>query len=188
VSDELGEALAATVRAARADRAMSVGALAQASNVSRAMIGKIERGEVQPTAALLARLSGALGLTLSELIARAEADAPRLARYRTQQVWTDPDTGYVRRSVSPAGRPLQLVEVELPPGARVPMPAQTFTFIDQQIWVLEGRLRFHEGDEIHELDAGDCLQLGPPSPREFVNPTIHPCRYLVVLNKRGATG
>ncbi len=188
MSDELGEALAATVRAARADRAMSVGALAQASNVSRAMIGKIERGEVQPTAALLARLSGALGLTLSELIARAEADAPRLARYRTQQVWTDPDTGYVRRSVSPAGRPLQLVEVELPPGARVPMPAQTFTFIDQQIWVLEGRLRFHEGDEIHELDAGDCLQLGPPSPREFVNPTIHPCRYLVVLNKRGATG
>ena len=65
-------ALAAAVAAARAAQGLSASALAERSGVSRAMIAKIERAEAQPTAALLGRLSGALGLTLSELIARAE--------------------------------------------------------------------------------------------------------------------
>src|SRR3981189_3728363 len=68
VTDPLTARLAATVRDARTAKGMSVAALAEASGVSRAMIGKIERGEVQPTAALLGRLSAALGSTLSELI------------------------------------------------------------------------------------------------------------------------
>lgn len=148
------------------------------------MIGKIERGDVQPTAALLAKLSGALGLTLSELIARAETDPGRLSRLDDQPVWTDPATGYDRRAVSPrSGGPVELVEIVLPPGAEVSAPAESYAFIDQQIWVLDGHLRFVEGDEIHELDTGDCLELGPPRPCTFVNPTSNPVRYLVVVSK-----
>jgi transcriptional regulator with XRE-family HTH domain len=151
------------------------------------MIAKIEGAEAQPTAALLGRLSAALGLTLSELIARAEEDAGdrRVARAHDQPVWTDPDTGYRRRAVSPPTHgPLELVEVELPAGAEVAIAADTYTFIHQQIWVLDGHLRFHEGGEVHELDAGDCLQLGDPAPCAFVNPTRRGCRYLVALSKR----
>jgi quercetin dioxygenase-like cupin family protein len=149
------------------------------------MIAKVERAQAQPTAALLWRLSAALGLTLSELVGRAELATRRLARRAEQPVWTDPGTGYVRRAVSPpAGRPLELVEVELPAGAEVAVPAETYRFIHQQIWVLDGHLRFHEGDAVHELDAGDCLQLGPPAPCAFVNPTRATTRYLVALTRR----
>jgi transcriptional regulator with XRE-family HTH domain len=148
------------------------------------MISKIERGDVQPTAALLARLSGALEITLSELIAHAEGD-DRLSRAADQEVWSDPDSGYSRRAVSPGtASPLELVEVELPAGAHVSMPADTFAFIHQQIWVLSGRLRFIEGDTTHELSRGDCLQLGEPAHCSFVNHTTQPCRYLVALAKR----
>jgi transcriptional regulator with XRE-family HTH domain len=186
-ADALTRRLAAAVRGARTARDLSVSALAEASGVSRAMIAKVERGEAQPTAALLARLSGALGLTLSELIARAEGDDRRVARAAEQVVWADPDSGYRRRAISPPlGGPLELVEVELPAGADVPMAADTYVFIHQQVWVLEGHLRFHEGELIHELDAGDCLALGAPAPCRFVNPTDRPCRYLVALSKRGA--
>jgi transcriptional regulator with XRE-family HTH domain len=181
---DLSIALAGTVRAARLARSFTVSALADRSGVSRAMIGRIERGEVQPTAALLHRLSATLGLTLSELIARAEGDDRRLVRAADQPTWTDPDSGYRRRAVSPpAGRPLELVEVELPAGAEVACPADAYTFLHQQIWVLAGRLRFHEGDTVHELAVGDCLQLGPPSPCVFANPTDLPCRYLVALTR-----
>lgn len=184
-TDLLSQRLAATVRAARQEQSLSVALLAEQAGVSRAMVGKIERGEVQPTAALLARLSGALGMTLSELVARAEGDDSRLVRAADQPVWTDPDSGYRRRAVSPAaGAPLELVEVELPAGATVPMPADSYTFIHQQIWVLDGALLFREGDVDHRLDAGDCLQLGPPAPCAFVNETDQPCRYLVALTKR----
>jgi transcriptional regulator with XRE-family HTH domain len=185
LADCLSASLAATVETARLGRGWSVNALAQASSVSRAMIAKIERGEVQPTAALLARLSGALGMTLSELIASAEGTPERVARRRGQQVWRDPETGYVRRAVSPsASAMLQLVEVELPAGARVSMPRESYLFIDQQIWVLAGRLRFLEGEETHELGVGDCLQLGDPQNCVFENPANSTCRYLVALRKR----
>jgi quercetin dioxygenase-like cupin family protein len=106
-------------------------------------------------------------------------------RAADQPTWTDPETGYRRRAVSPAtGSPLELVEVELPAGAVVSFPADTYAFIHQQIWMLKGHLRFREGATDHELDAGDCLQLGPPQPCSFVNPTRRACRYLVALTKR----
>ncbi len=185
MADPLSTALAETVQEARRARGLSGGALAEISGVSRAMISKIERGEVQPTAALLGRLSAAFGMTLSELIARAEGDNNRLSRFAQQATWTDPQTGYRRRAVSPAaGGPLELVEVELPGGTEVPYSADTYAFIHQQIWVLEGRLLFREGSTEHRLDPGDCLHLGPPADCVFVNQTATNCRYLIALARR----
>jgi transcriptional regulator with XRE-family HTH domain len=179
----LTTSLAETVRAAREARGLSVNALAERSGVSRAMIAKVERAEAQPTAALLGRLSAALGLTLSELVARAEGSDRRLARADEQPVWTDPETGYSRRALSPAsGGPLELVEVTLPAGAEIAYPADAYAFINQQVWMLEGRLTIREGDDMHALAAGDCLQFGPPSPRTFSAPEA--CRYLVALARR----
>ena len=184
-SDPLTEALARTVREARRARGLSGGALAEASGVSRAMIGKIERGAAQPTAALLARLSGALGMSLSELVAQAEHGGRRLVRAADQPTWTDPASGYRRRAVSPTpGGPLELVEVDLPPGAEVAYPAASYAVNHHQIWVLAGRLDFHEGPVRHELGPGDCLELGPPQPCRYANPTDTPCRYLVALARR----
>lgn len=185
VVTDLSTAIATTLLAARQARGLSGGVLADRSGVSRAMISKIERGETQPTAALLARLSAALGMTLSELVAQAEQDQQRLVRRQDQPLWTDPDTGYVRRAVSPiAGGPLELVEVELPAGAEVAFPAEAYVLTHHQIWVLAGRLTFREGATLHTLDVGDCLQLGAPQPCAFINETEAPCRYLVVLGRR----
>jgi transcriptional regulator with XRE-family HTH domain len=182
---ELNHRLADAVQLARHARGLSTSELAERSGVSRAMITKIERAGVQPTAALLGRLSGALGMTLSELIAQAEQAGERLVRAADQPTWTDPDSGYRRRAVSPvSGGPLELVEVELPAGAEVSYPAETYAFIHQQMWVLDGRLRFREGDVEHVLEAGDCLQLGPPAACTFMNPARTPCRYLVALTRR----
>ena len=185
IPDPPTSSLAEAVRVARVANALSASELAERSGVSRAMIAKIERAQVQPTAALLGRLSGALGMTLSELIARAENADRRLARAAEQPSWTDPQSGYRRRALSPTpGGPLELIEVELPAGAEVSYPADAYSFIHQQIYVLDGRLRFREGDTVHELAQGDCLQLGQPTPCTFINPTRRPCRYLVAVTHR----
>ncbi|MEU3017849.1 MULTISPECIES: XRE family transcriptional regulator [unclassified Nocardiopsis] len=185
MSDDIGPALAGTLRCLRRERGLSGAALADLSGVSRAMISRIENGEAQPTASLLGRLSGALGLTLSELVAQAEQGERRLARRDEQPLWTDPETGYRRRAVSPtSGGSLELVEVELPAGARVAYPEEVFAFTHHQIWVLEGTLAFHEGDETHLLERGDCLQLGAPAPCVYRNPTGRTCRYLVAVTRR----
>lgn len=182
---ELGASLASVVRRARRQHGWSVQDLAERAGVSRSMVSKVEREEAQPTAVLLGRLSGALGMTLTELVARAEGDDRRLAQRADQPVWVDPGTGYRRRAVSPpVGAATQLVEVELPPGARVPYPADSYRFVEHQIWALEGTLRFVENGTEHALRAGDCLQLGEPADCEYVNPGDQPCRYLVVLTRK----
>jgi transcriptional regulator with XRE-family HTH domain len=185
VPDPLTASLAEALQVARQARGLSVSALAERSGVSRAMIAKVERREAQPTAVLLSRLASALGMTLSELVTRAEDGGGRLVRAADQPTWTDPASGYRRRAVSPVGgRPLELVEIELPAGAHVAFPSDSYELVHQQIWVLDGRLRLHEGDSVHELETGDCLQLGPPAPREYINSTDRSCRYLVALTRR----
>jgi transcriptional regulator with XRE-family HTH domain len=174
--------LANRIKWEREARRWSLGDLAERSGVSKAMISKIERGESSPTAIVLGRLSGAFGLTISTLLARAEGIPSRLVRASEQAVWRDPATGYLRTAVSPEGSGvIDLVRCELPPGASVAYPASAFTFIHQQIWMLQGRLHFIEGAEIHELCRGDCLQLGSPADCQFENRQRTKCTYLVVV-------
>ena len=82
------------IRKRREQIGISANDLAERSGVSRAMVSKIERLEVSPTAVLLGRLCNALGITLSSLIASAESKAGQpVARAAEQPVWRDPGTG-----------------------------------------------------------------------------------------------
>jgi len=183
--DDPSARLAARIRQERESRGWTLGGLAERSGVSKAMISKVERAEASPTAALLGRLSGAFGLTLSTLLARCELPGGRLLRAEDQPRWRDPATGYVRRHVSPASDlPLDLVRVELPAGAAVSYPAASYAFIRQLVWVLDGRLEFVEGEIVHALAAGDCLELGPPADCTFRAPGPGPCDYVVAVLRR----
>ena len=188
--DRLGPLLAARIRREREARGWSVAVFAELSGVSRAMISKVERAEASPTASLLGRLSGAFGLTVSVLLSRAEADGSsgHLARVADQEVWTDPETGYTRRALSPPGADPELVLVELPPGAEVPYPASSYAFLRGQcVWVLSGRIIVRQGEGEAPLRTGDVLAFDLSTPRDcaFSNPSeAEPVRYLVALARR----
>lgn len=180
--DGLDARIGARIRIERESRGWSLSELAERSGVSRAMIHKIERAESSPTATVLGRLSGAFSLSMSTLLARAEMPEGRLLRKKDQPVWVDPVSGYVRRHVSPrSDLPLELVHIELPAGAEIPMPASAYAFQRQLIWVLRGALVFVEGATRHELDEGDCLELGAPADCIFKNDSDHACTYAVAV-------
>ncbi|QND51838.1 helix-turn-helix domain-containing protein [Phyllobacterium sp. 628] len=184
--DNVDEKIGARIRIEREARSWSLTDLAEKSGVSRAMINKVERGQSSPTAMLMARFSGAFGLSMSTLMARAEMQEGRLLRHKDQPVWIDPDSGYIRRHVSPASDlPMDVVHIDLPPKTRVPLPASAYIFLRQLIWVLSGRLTFTEGDITHILEPGDCLELSTPNDCVFANDGNEPCRYaVIVLSKR----
>lgn len=184
--------IAARVRTERERRRWTLAQLADASGVSRAMINRIERGESSPTAVVLGKLSAAFQLSVASLLALAEGapdDTDTTAGVRRQTdaaEWSDPATGYRRRQITGPHFPAEIAEIRLPPGARVPYPAAAFAFIRQVVWVLDGRLTFHDGDTVHELEPGDTIELGDPTERVFANTTDTECRYAVVLT-RGTT-
>lgn len=183
IIDDTGSRIAGRLRLEREARGWSLADLAKRAEVSKATISKIEREEMSPTATTLVRLASAFGLSLAGLLLRAEG-GERLARAADQPVWRDPATGYLRRQIfARPDHPVELVEVELPPGARVELPASSYAHIRQVLQLRAGELVLTEGGRRHELSAGDCLGFGPPADVVFANETALPCRYIVALTR-----
>ena len=183
-ADVSGVRIADRLRLEREARDWTLADVAERSGVSRAMISKIERCEASPTATVLVRLASAFDLTLGSLIARAEGASDRLVRSADQPLWRDPASGYVRRQVfERSDHPIEVVQVELPPRARVGMPASSYARIRQVVWVQSGSLVLEEGGARHELLPGDCLGFGPPSDTTFTNASDTTCAYVVVVTR-----
>jgi transcriptional regulator with XRE-family HTH domain len=177
--------IAVRLKALRARLGLTLDELARRSGVSRSMISLIERAESNPTASVLDRLAAGLGVSLAGLFAEeGREDAAPLARRTEQESWCDPETGYVRRNLSPPGypSPIELVEVVLPAGARVAYDSGSrLVTVDQQVWVLAGAVEITVGDTLHRLAAGDCLAMQVDRPIAFRNRGPDDARYLVAL-------
>jgi transcriptional regulator with XRE-family HTH domain len=186
---DLNHRIAARVRELRAAHGISLDALARKSGVSRSMISLIERGESSPTAVVLEKLAGSLGVTLASVfdapVTTNHAPRSPVARRDEQSQWRDPASGYVRRNVSPAGvpQPMQIVEVQFPAGARVAFETgPRDKRVHQQVWVLDGAINITLGEECHQLRKGDCLAMQLDRPIMFHNPTRKSTRYVVVIS------
>jgi transcriptional regulator with XRE-family HTH domain len=176
--------IASRVHALRSAQGLSLDGLAARCGVSRSMISLIERGESSATAVLLEKVATGLDVPLASLFDASPAAREPVARRAAQPTWRDPNSGYLRRNVSPAGvaSPLQIVEVDFPAGASVSYEtAARMTPIHQQVWMLEGAMEVTVGDVRHRLDAGDCLAFALDRPTAFHNPTRRRARYAVVI-------
>ena len=186
---DLNERIAKRVRDLRAEKELSLDALSAKSGVSRSMISLIERGESSPTAVVLEKIAAGLGATLASLFDAASVSSATpgrpIARSEEQLLWQDPESGYVRRNVSPAGmlQPMRIVEVRFPAGARVAFESTARdSIVHQQVWILEGAMDITVGKTRHRLGKGDCLAMQLDGPTMFHNPTRKPTRYAVVIS------
>jgi transcriptional regulator with XRE-family HTH domain len=176
--------IASRVRALRADLGMTLDALAAKCDVSRSMISLVERGESSPTAVVLEKIAAGLRVPLATLFEDSGAPVNPVSRREDRTPWRDPQSGYVRRNISPANfpSPIQIVEIVLPAGARVAYETGARDVnIDQQIWVQEGSVEVTLGRVTHRLGEDDCLAMRLDAPTAFRNRTRKPARYLVII-------
>jgi transcriptional regulator with XRE-family HTH domain len=152
------------------------------------MLSRIERGESSPTAQLLNKVCGALGITLSRLFAGAERPPSPLIRRDDQPVWQDPETRYLRRAVSPphTGSAVDITEIEFPPHGAVAFDNQRVAAADQHLWIFEGTLDVSVGEDRFRLHAGDCLMMRFGQPILIRNPAGQKVRYAVIVHQGGA--
>jgi GNAT superfamily N-acetyltransferase len=65
------------------------------------------------------------------------------------------------------------VNVVFPAGARVAYDSATHNAdIHQQVWLLEGRMDISVGDDLWQLDSGDCLAMRLDRPITYHNPDL----------------
>jgi transcriptional regulator with XRE-family HTH domain len=181
---DINARIAGRVRALRTDLGMTLDALAEKCHVSRSMISLVERGESSPTAVVLDKIANGLGVPLATLFDDASAAANPVSRRDDRTPWRDPQSGYVRRNISPANfpSPIQLVEVVLPAGARVAYEnGARDVGIHQQVWVQEGSIEVTLGSVTYRLAEDDCLAMQLDAPTAYRNRTRRPARYLVII-------
>lgn len=167
----------------RADRGWSLDVVADRTGISRATLSRLERAELSPTAAMLGRLCTVYGWTLSRLMADAETRPPNVVRAADQTAWTDPESGYRRRAVSPpaAGLRGELVEVHVPAGASVSFDASPVAGLEHHLWMLEGALALEIDGAQFRLRAGDCLRYVLSGSTRFQSTGTREARYLVAI-------
>lgn len=183
--DDVDAAIGQRLQQLRMQRGLSLAALADVSGVSKAMISRVERAESSATAALLGRLAAGLGVPLSQLVA-PPPQAERLHRRAAQPLWQAPGGGWCRRRVAPPDATgVELVEVELPAGTRVPYPPWQGAAYPERVWLLQGRLQVDWGEDHFDLAEGDCLDIAVDRAITFA--TEAGCRYLLVVGTRGGT-
>lgn len=167
----------------RAERGWTLEALANRTGISRASLSRVERCELSPTATMLSTLCGQYGWTLSRLMAEAENGPPSLVRAKEQVTWKDPETGYVRRVVSPPHPHLkgELVEVSLPAGASVRYDSSPVPGLEHHLWMLDGALDLEIEGTVLRLEKGDCARYVLSGSSRFDCRGRRPARYLVAL-------
>lgn len=186
---DINARIAARVRFLRQQRGLSLDALATRCDVSRSMISLIERGQSNATAVVLEKLAAGLGVLLLALFEETPAAVAPLMRRAEQPEWRDPQSGYLRRNISPPNpqSPIRIVEVEFPAGAQVTYEtAARDARVHQQIWVLEGGIDITVGASRYTLEAGDCLAFQLDCPTAFHNPHRLAARYAVITSTEPA--
>jgi len=174
--------IAQRLRSLRAERGWSLEELARRSAVSRATLSRLENAEVSATAAVLGRLCAAYGMTLSRLIRLVENEfAPFIPR-DAQPVWTDPKTGFVRRSVSPPAQTLaaETVECRLEPDTEIVYEHSPRPGLEHHIVLTEGALTVTIEGRRHVLKPGDCLRYQLFGRSEFLT-GAQPAKYFLFM-------
>jgi transcriptional regulator with XRE-family HTH domain len=179
----LEASLARRLAALRAGRGFSLDQLSQKCGISRATLSRLERGRSSPTAAMLGSLCTVYGQTTSQLMTDAESEAPQLVRDADQARWTDIETGFARRIVSPPGYGLrgEIVEATLPAGAAIAYNSPPLPGLEHHLFMLDGRLELKLENSLFILNRGDCLRYRLAGASRFHCPGRKAARYLVAI-------
>lgn len=175
--------LAQRLKQLRVEQGWSLDQLAKASEVSRATLSRLENGEVSPTTAVLGKLCAAYGLAMSRLMRMVEDDFPAVLRRAQQSVWSDPELGFRRRSISPPARALagEALECELDAGVTIRYAASPRPGMEHHLLLQEGKLRVTVDGAVHDLLAGDCLRYQLQGASAFVTPPDSGARYFLFI-------
>ncbi|WP_202742287.1 helix-turn-helix domain-containing protein [Acinetobacter calcoaceticus] len=187
--EDINIRIAQQVRELRLSRGYTLDVLATRCQVSRSAISLIERGEASPTAVVLEKLANGLDVPLTQLFANQQGNqSPEpIVRHSQQSEWKDPETGYIRRQISPPNwkSPFQIVEIEFPAESRITYEiSETSKVVQQQLWVVEGKIDIQLGESSYALSTGDCLAMQLNQPVIYSNNSSQVARYILVVSSQ----
>lgn len=169
----------------RKERGLTLDVLSVASGVSRSMLSQIERGQANPTLAIMWYLSQALGVELSEFVGGQRVERrgriELTAASFVPEIRTE-DGQCVMRILSPAekvGR-TELYHLTMASGGELSSDAHA-RGSQEHLSVLTGELTVVSADTIATVGAGSIARYPVDVPHAIRNHTSQPAEALLVV-------
>ncbi|MFN4191787.1 MAG: helix-turn-helix domain-containing protein [Tabrizicola sp.] len=163
---DIHDRLAASLRAARKARGLSLDAAAKLSGVSRSMVSQIERGESSPTVATLWALTRALQLDFAGLLEGRPGPGIDVTRAAQAPVIRRGDVTIRILSAPESVGHHEVYELAFAEGARLTSEPHSLG-CREHLTVLEGRLTVTSGEATDRLDPGDVARYPADRPHEI---------------------
>lgn len=167
---DMSQRIASRLRQLRQNLGWSLDRTAQATGVSKAMLGQIERGESSPTVATLWKIATGLEVSFSSLLEGApEGDAP-LLRSVAGDDWPRDDNGCEVRSLFPWDPALgvECLLVELQPGCCRQSEAHA-SGVTEHVIPLGPGLEVWLAGQWQAVAEGDGLRFAADQPHAYRN-------------------
>lgn len=166
----LAETIGSNLKRLRSRQGYSLERLAQASGVSRAMLGQIEQCKSVPTISLLWKVAKALNVPFSALNADHPLQETVVLRASDAKLLTSHDGSFVSRSLFPydGARKVEFYELELAPHSEERAEAHAPGTIENII-VSKGEAVIAVNGHTHVLKEKDAIQFAADAPHIYRN-------------------
>ncbi|MFZ5511896.1 MAG: helix-turn-helix domain-containing protein [Pseudomonadota bacterium] len=175
----------AELKRRRQTQGVSLQNLATWSGVSKSMISKIERMEVQPSLAIASRLAEALGTTLAEMLMKDRRGTVVHIPRNEHALIRAPDQSHVRTILSPIFEKssVEWLRIEQQPGRSTGVFAPHKPGSEEYVYVSRNQLIAIVGGNSYTLNEGDSLYFEADKSHEFVNPGSEIVEYYVIVKR-----
>jgi transcriptional regulator with XRE-family HTH domain len=168
---DLAPIVGANLRRLRGQRNLSLERLAQASGVSRAMLGQIELHQSTPTINVLWKIARALNVPFAALMSRPAESQTKVMPAAQAKVLRSGDGTFSSRALFPFDEPHAAEFYELRLAAHSteeaePHPPGTV----ENLVVTSGSLEMRVGADVHVLAPGDAIRFDADVPHHYRNP------------------
>ncbi len=177
------------IRECRRAKNITLQVLSDETTLSTGFLSKLERGEASASIANLISISKYLGLSLQDLFQTSAEAAPPPPDYVLSKAKARNDeaplsaAGYTfhRSCGDLPGQQLAAFELEFPANQEK-QPTLVSHEGEEVLYMLDGKLEFHIGDDVLILERGDCLHFNCEKPHMGRNIGAKTARLMMVVS------
>jgi transcriptional regulator with XRE-family HTH domain len=156
--DYFNKNIAINLRRIRKSKQMSLDSMALETGISKSMLGQIERGEANPTIAVIGKIVSGLRISFDDLIGLPLEESFVIRRENLTPI--KENQGVFRNYAYfqyEEDRDFEVYSVDIEPGGFYACGSHGENTIEYLI-VFSGDLKLEIGDETHELRQGDAIR------------------------------
>lgn len=176
---DIHDRLAASLRAARKARGLSLDAAAKLSGVSRSMVSQIERGESSPTVATLWNLTQALQVDFAGLLEGRPAPGIEITRAAAAPVMVRDGVRIRILSAPEAVGEHEVYDLTFTPEALLDSDPHS-PGCREHLTVIDGHLTVTSGEDSTTLGPGDTARY-PADRRHSIRAADTPARAILIV-------